>query len=243
MDVNFFSAQLKLWARRFDYKGTSSRKEYWFAFILEAVLFALAFVNVTLSFIPVLIVHYIFLVIGLLIFLYLFVSIVPWISLTVRRLRDGGKSVWWALLMLVVGIGNVILLFICMTASAIVIGVFAPELNRPVCVYGPPEYFDPSYNEPDAVYGPPSDYDPENNVNEDVYGPPVDDYDPSNNQEPDVYGPPVDDYEPNLNLNEVVYGPPEWFDDNNVDEDDTNNDFDPSRNEQNQVYGPPKFDE
>ena len=153
MDVNFFSAQLKLWARIFDYKGKSSRKEYWFAFILEAVLFALAFVNVTLSFIPVLIVHYLFLVIGLLIFLYLFVSIVPWISLTVRRLRDGGKSVWWALLMLVVGIGNVILLFICMTASAIVIGVFAPELNRPVCVYGPPEYFDPSYNEPDAVYG------------------------------------------------------------------------------------------
>ena len=87
MDVNFFSAQLKLWARIFDYKGKSSRKEYWFAFILEAVLFALAFVNVTFSFIPVKIVHYLFLVIGLLIFLYLFVSIVPWISLTVRRLE------------------------------------------------------------------------------------------------------------------------------------------------------------
>ena len=202
MEVNFFTAQLKLWARIFDYKGKSSRKEYWFAFILEAVLFALAFFNVTLSLIPVKVIHYIFLILALLIFLYLGLSIIPWISLTVRRLRDGGKSAWWALLMLIVGVGNVILLFICMTASAIAIGVvFNPSLNIPSCVYGPPEYFDPSLNEPECVYGPPEDYDPSLNEPEVVYGPPEwfndqDDpepepeYDPSLNQEVDVYGPP-----------------------------------------------------
>ena len=176
MEVNFFTAQLKLWARIFDYKGKSSRKEYWFAFILEAVLFALAFFNVTLSFIPIKVIHYFFLILALLIFLYLGLSIIPWISLTVRRLRDGGKSAWWALLMLIVGIGNVIVLFICMTASAIVIGA--------VCVYGPPEDYDPSLNEPEVVYGPPEWFNDQDDPE------PEPEYDPSLNQEVDVYGPP-----------------------------------------------------
>ena len=68
-----------------------------------------------------------------------------------------------------------------MLLAASLLSGCAPK--EPVCVYGPPEYFDPTeapfYTEdnlPAPVYGPPEyfgdDYDPENNIPEDVYGPP-----------------------------------------------------------------------
>ena len=55
-----------------------------------------------------------------------------------------------------------------------------PSHNEPVCVYGPPEYYedsyDPSANQNDDVYGPPSSetdgYDPAEVVPAPVYGPP-----------------------------------------------------------------------
>jgi len=214
-DVNFFSAQLRFWTRIFDYQGVSSQKEYWFPFILNVVLGALAGINIIMSGLilafsdlldtPVLvnIIHYFFLVGGIIIVIYLALSIIPWISLTVRRLRDGGKSSWWALLLLVVGIGHIFLFVICASASGVA-GVFIPGENHPENIYGPPEMFDPDYNLNDGVYGPP-DFDLEND----------NEFDPSENEIPVIYGPaPFDeeDYEPIENLNEDVYGPPEWYD-------------------------------
>ena len=256
-DVNFFSAQLKLWARIFDYKGTSTRKEYWFAFLFHAILGILAFFGMILSAcifllqdmldasILLSVVHYILFIPAVLIFLYLCISIIPWISLTVRRLRDAGKSGWWTILLLFVGIGHIILLFLCALGSAVAGISFFAANNVPTSVYGPPEWFDPDVNINDGVYGPPGPdvYDPNNNQNGDVYGPPIwidedndDDFDPDINVTEPMYGPPPfdeDDYDPNVNQNEDVYGPPEWFDDND--------DFDPDVNINDDVYGPPEW--
>ena len=225
-DVNFFTAQIKLWARIFDYKGRSTRKEYWFPFILHVVLGILEGVSIVLSFIPVTIIHYFFLVIAVGLLMYLSLSIIPWISLTVRRLRDAGKSAWWTVLLLVFGIGHIFLFFLCSLASTAV-GYFNPIENFPAGVYGPPEMYDVDDNFNGNVYGPPpfdieeddNDYDPSENEPVDVYGPPLfddEEFDPEANDQGEVYGPPVfdeEEFEPAVNMQPAVYGPPEMFDD------------------------------
>ena len=255
-DANFFSAQTRLWAGIFNYKGTSTRKEYWFAFLFHAILGILAFFGMLLSlgifllqdvldaYVLLTVIHYILLVPAVLIFIYLVISIIPWIALTVRRLRDAGKSGWWTILLLFVGIGHVILLFLCALGSTVAGVAFFAANNRQPAVYGPPDWFDPSYNQNNDVYGPPSpdDFDPYNNEPQTEYGPPVwfddddDDFDPNINITEPMYGPPPfdeDDYDPNVNQNEDVYGPPEWFDEPE--------EYDPEININGNIYGPPEW--
>ena len=262
-EANFFSAQIKLWARIFDYKGTSTRKEYWFAFLFHVIIGILVFFNLfasvgiaafrytALSMDTLKTIHYIFLVLGVIGILYLSLSVIPGISLTVRRLRDQGKSAWWTLLLLLVGIGHIILFIICAFGSSI-IPVFNPATNIPVGVYGPPEMYDPNFNQNENVYGPPDWFDPEDNIDTPVYGPPdwfddnVEPVNPEDNVEPlnpednvnvPVYGPPLfneeDYYDPNDNVNEDVYGPPEWF--------ENEEEYDPDVNINEDVYGPPNW--
>ena len=155
--------------------------------------------------------------------LYLGLSLIPWIALTVRRLRATGKSGWWTLLLLFLGVGQIILLFLCTIGSGIA-GAFTPDLNVPTGIYGPPEMLDPSNNQNGDVYGPPM-WDPENNIPNTDYGPlwyidedDVEPYDPDVNVPVTLYGPPnmfdENDYnfDPDANLNEDVYGPPDWLD-------------------------------
>ena len=258
-DANFFSAQIRLWAGIFNYKGTSTRKEYWFSFLFHAILGVLAFFGMLLSSgifllqefvdesILLTILHIILLIPAVLIIIYLVLSIIPWIALTVRRLRDAGKSGWWTILLLFVGIGHIILLILCALGSAVAGVAFFAANNIQPSVYGPPEWYDPSYNQNNDVYGPPSfdDFDPYNNEPQTEYGPPVwfeeddDDFDPNINITEPMYGPPPfdeEDYDPNVNQNEDVYGPPEWLYEEDV--------FDPVENINPDVYGPaPWFDE
>jgi len=236
-DANFFSAQIRLWAGIFNYKGTSTRKEYWFAFLFHAILGILAFFGMLLSSgifllqefvdesILLNIIHFILLIPAVLIIIYLVLSIIPWIALTVRRLRDAGKSGWWTILLLFVGIGHIILLILCALGSAVAGVAFFAANNIQPSVYGPPEWYDPSYNQNDDVYGPP--------------GPDI--FNPDDNETPtvNVYGPPEwlndpDEYDPEINLNEDVYGPPEWFEENE-------NDFEFDKNMEPTVYGPPDW--
>ena len=254
-DANFFSAQIRLWAGIFNYKGTSTRKEYWFAFLFHAILGILAFFGMLLSSgifllqefvdesILLNIIHFILLIPAVLIIIYLVLSIIPWIALTVRRLRDAGKSGWWTILLLFVGIGHIILLILCALGSAVAGVAFFAANNIQPSVYGPPEWYDPSYNQNDDVYGPPGPdiFNPDDNETPTVYGPPEwfdddDDFDPSINDSEPLYGPPPfdeDDYDPNVNQNEDVYGPPDWFD--NPEE------YDPEINLNEDVYGPPDW--
>lgn len=178
MKVNFFTAQLLLWKRIFDYKGKSSPKEYWYPAIVQIVLCVLGAFNLLLSTILLkfAVFNIAFAVIGVLFLVYPTLAIIPSIALTVRRLRDAGKSGWWTMLLLFVGVGTIIVLYLCAGASTVSGAMFR-------------NIFDPFYNEAPAVYGPPEWFDPDNNINNDVYGPP-DWFDPSDNEEPAVYGPP-----------------------------------------------------
>ena len=163
----------EMWKRIFDYKGKSGRKEFWIPFAINSAVAFAAFCLVIaavltgmLSFIyPIAVIS-----------VYLALSAIPFISLTVRRLHDTGRSGWWYCLIFGFGIGAVILLFMCAAA----IEPFIAAENAETGVYGPPEYFesyDPSENAEPTVYGLPDDFEDE-------------DYEPAQNTEPCVYGPP-----------------------------------------------------
>ena len=159
--VTFFGAYGRMWANTFNYKGTASRKEYWFPFVIQVLVFGAACGLLYASFVAeeggLWFCLAAFALGG-----FLVLSVLPWISLTVRRLRDAGKSGWLALLMLIAGVGMLILLILCASASVIYnvngdrpISPFNPAQNEVPCVYGPPEVFDPSQNQLEEVYGPP----------------------------------------------------------------------------------------
>ena len=92
-DANFFTAQIRLWARIIDYKGTSTVKEYWFAFIFHVLIGILAFINIAISFLTLLLIddwnigdiarvaHYVFIVLAVIKLVYLAFSLIPWIAL------------------------------------------------------------------------------------------------------------------------------------------------------------------
>lgn len=163
---------VSLWKRIFDYKGTSGRKEFWIPFAVNAGLAVLMFVLMWLKYeyiswlaVPIIILA-----------VYLAASAVPFISLTVRRLHDTGRSGWWYWLVFAFGVGAIVLIMMLAGATQ----SFDPNENLAVGVYGPPDGFK-------------DDYDPKDNINEDVYGPPEyfeDIYDPETEVQELVYGPP-----------------------------------------------------
>lgn len=162
---------VSLWKRIFDYKGTSGRKEFWVPFavnaglaVLMTVLIFIKLMGISRLAVPIIILA-----------VYLAASAVPFISLTVRRLHDTGRSGWWYWLVFAFGVGAIVLIMMLAGATQ----SFDPSDNLCVSVYGPPPYED--------------DYDPEDNINEDVYGPPKDIedvYAPEDNLAEVVYGPP-----------------------------------------------------
>lgn len=205
----------QMWKRIFDYKGKSDRKEYWIPFAFNAVLTVIMLLCLLLK---ELLMLFFMAYVAIAIAVYLCLSFIPFISLTVRRLHDAGKSGKWYLLSFILGIGSVIVILMCAGTT----GAFDPRSNILVCVYGPPDFEE--------------DYDPSDNMNVDVYGPPpLDDFDPSMNTQVAVYGPPEyfkivtetsesvsevmevtypEDFEPYIpeeNVPAAVYGPPDYF--------------------------------
>ena len=132
--TSFLGAWGKMWTNTFNYKGVASRSEYWIPVLFQTLI---GFISIGLVIISFRVGNIAVLsrIVSLVLSAYLLISLIPWISLTVRRLRDAGKSVWWIILVFVIGIGLIILALIC-TASSIV--SFSPALNEPDIVYGPP---------------------------------------------------------------------------------------------------------
>lgn len=200
----------EMWKRIFDYKGKSGRKEYWIPFAVNAVIAVLVTVLMLVRpyaewvFVP-----------AIAFAVYLAVSFIPFISLTVRRLHDTGKSGWWYLMSFVLGVGAVVVILMCAGSS----GTFSPNLNYAAGVYGPP--FDPSDNMHHTMYGPPiaeEPFDPEENVPFDVYGPPPLDEEPIEEETelPEETAAVSEESEPEPflsaeNVMPAVYGPPEFF--------------------------------
>lgn len=135
--TNMLEAYGAFWRRGFtEWTGTSSRSEYWWSYLMTwiiATLFALLIVISTLSynsfeaeivFSPMSAI----LAFGLIIFLL--ASLIPSISMTVRRLHDAGLSGWWILLLL--------LSLICEPLSIIISIVFFIFAVLPTKVDGNP---------------------------------------------------------------------------------------------------------
>ena len=258
--ISFFKAYGLMWRKIFDYKSKASRREYWFPVLFNAAIGVITLVTALLAnqFQGETLGN-IFLIISWILVIYLIVSLVPFVSLNVRRLHDTGRSGWWTWLLLAVGAGTIWLLLMCtaMSSNGPVsshLNKFNPLYNNNYDVYGPPPWddYNPADNNETTVYGPPEwfddDYNPDDNSNEDVYGPPDwfdDDYNPADNNETTVYGPPEwfdDDYNPDDNSNVGVYGPPDWFD--GEQEEDTENaetEYNPEENMPVTVYGPPEW--
>lgn len=188
------------WKRVFDYKGTSAREEYRGPLIVVALLAMLTAILWTVgSFADEPALMFAGVATGVLFVLH----VPPMMALTVRRLRDAGKSPLLSVVALVAGVGTVIVMLVCLLSVSST--GYLPMANRNVCVYGPP----PGYND---------DYDPQNNVNVDVYGPPeiFGDYDPEDNVPECVYGPP-----------EMLYGEDAPQEETAVSQEETTNDEQP----------------
>ena len=188
------------WKRVFDYKGTSAREEYRGPLIVVALLAALTAIRWTVgSFADEPALMFAGVATGVLFVLH----VPPMMALTVRRLRDAGKSPLLSVVALIAGVGTVIVMLVCLLSVSST--GYLPMANCNVCVYGPP----PGYG---------SDYDPQNNVNVDVYGPPemFDDYDPEDNVPECVYGPP-----------EMLYGEDAPQEETAVSQEETTNDEQP----------------
>lgn len=104
------------WRRIFDFKGRSSRSEYWWVFLFNiifvvAIIFAMSFVGGdidtpdNMAGLPQ-ILYWVYM--G-----FIIVNIIPALALNVRRLHDQDKTGWW-LLIYIVPFGSIVLLvFMC----------------------------------------------------------------------------------------------------------------------------------
>jgi uncharacterized membrane protein YhaH (DUF805 family) len=75
----------KVWRKTFSFEGRASRKEFWSFFLLNfLVVFVVAIVGAVIDY-------------PLAPFLYYLVSLVPYLSLSVRRAHDSDRSGFWVL--------------------------------------------------------------------------------------------------------------------------------------------------
>ena len=245
-----FSAYLDMWKRTMDFKGVTNRADFWFAFLVHAVITALLF-----SVAYIIVINTMFMPILLIPLGYVFVSILSFTSLCMRRLYDAGKSRWWVLLIFFgFGIG----LIFCASAttswciSNVAQGVYGP----------PPSKWEESTNMNQTVYGPPEWF-ADTNINVDVYGPPEyfeepDESDTSvsyaETTAPDVMYTEITDevvtpsettpdevpkWTEEENVPMLVYGPPAYFESISKEKEQTA--FDEEANVPQAIYGPPEF--
>ena len=118
----------EMWKRGLDFSGLCSMRVYRGAMLLHVVLIAL--LAAAACFYP-----------GegealLALLGYGTLSLLPVLSLSVRRFRDAGKSGWWTILVLV-GVG----VFFCLCFKQAAIPILE-KLWDPVCLYGPPSNWD-----------------------------------------------------------------------------------------------------
>ena len=112
---SIFRCYLRMWAKIFNYKGTSSGAEYWGPFIIQMFVFvidACIIISAWVVYEDPTIRMILLLPICIALF-YLFISFVPWASLTVRSFRGGEKIFWSTVLILVLLIGLTIQTHFC----------------------------------------------------------------------------------------------------------------------------------
>ena len=94
--MNFLEPLLAPYKKYAVFSGRTTRKEYWLFILFYLILaITLVFADVFLGTIDEESGY------GLLSGIYMFGSIIPWASISVRRLHDINKSGWWYLLFLI----------------------------------------------------------------------------------------------------------------------------------------------
>ena len=106
LNKNLFmiNAYKTFWTKAFDFKGRSSRSEYWWAYLANFLIYILLAI---LSGITYAINETLGLLFSLIYILYSFGQIIPSISINIRRVRDMGKSWQWIFINLIPFVGAI----------------------------------------------------------------------------------------------------------------------------------------
>ncbi|WP_274369277.1 DUF805 domain-containing protein [Morganella morganii] len=99
----------------FNFKGRARRKEYWmFTLINNAIIVSLYLATLYFSDRYSRDFNTISLVLTVFFVIYIIVTFIPSLSVTVRRLHDTGRSGWWLLALLIPFGGIIIFVFSCL---------------------------------------------------------------------------------------------------------------------------------
>jgi uncharacterized membrane protein YhaH (DUF805 family) len=114
------SIVLAPYRRYFDFQGRSRREEFWMFALFQFVIYAAAGIvynyggffsgTADAGFVPVPARDVVFVLFGPVFIVFVLFSLIPNISVTVRRLHDQNISGWWFLLCLIPYIGGIIIL-------------------------------------------------------------------------------------------------------------------------------------
>ena len=99
------------WTKAFDFKGRSTRSEYWWAYLANIIIifFLAIIVGIALA-----INEYLGLLFNLIYILYTLGQFIPSISINIRRVRDMGKGWPWIFINLIPSIGSIVyIVFLC----------------------------------------------------------------------------------------------------------------------------------
>ena len=90
-------AYKKLWTKAFDFRGRSTRSEYWGG----------ALANVLVSYLLLALGAFVSEAFSDLYYLYIFAALIPGLSLAIRRVNDAGKSWTWIFINLIPLLGAI----------------------------------------------------------------------------------------------------------------------------------------
>ena len=110
--MNIKDAFISVFANWLNFTGRACRSEYWYFFL------SIALITIVLTFLETSLGLYSYEIeMGPLTFLFTLIVIIPWISVTSRRLQDRGWSGWWQLLYLTFIFTFVILILLMLPAK------------------------------------------------------------------------------------------------------------------------------
>ena len=96
---------VSFWTKGFDFKGRSTRNEYWLGAVL-ANFIVLVLISIIVG-VTTAINEYLGLFFNLIYILYVLGQIIPSISICIRRVRDMGKSWQWIFINLIPIVGGI----------------------------------------------------------------------------------------------------------------------------------------
>ena len=110
--MNIKDAFISVFANWLNFTGRACRSEYWYFFL------SIALITIFLTFLEMSLGLYGYEIeMGPLTFLFSLITIIPWISVTSRRLQDRGWSGWWQLLYLTIIFTFVIVILLMLPAK------------------------------------------------------------------------------------------------------------------------------